>query len=629
MAGDSDDRPSASSDGVTDTTTVTTAATITTTDSTLPTTQTSVTDIWILTSTATTTDTITTTATDSSFSMTLVSAYPAATTYNSDLINTRDSTSTALVDTWSTDVLFKSTDISLAVTDSPDAFLTTNTEGTATADITSGGFTTYFLSTSVGEESTVAGAEPTNTVTVDTLTAVFTAVRSVSGSDTLPAGPSTDIARPSSATSDMADIPLGPVTTTSDTLASFTCNPSRNYSTDLTTSCGSDYRRPVSDSVTPPTDPTSTSDSNGSNFFGTSTNDLIANTPLSADDTTTTTGVTKVPETNTSTDRPSSGNSPSSALAPNNPAGNAPPAEKADSSSADVPPKASADILPPNVLPSDVSLPDVPSPDGPPPDGPPADPPPPDKPLLELPPSGELYPNTQPPDGRPDDPSRDTPSPEVSDVLPPDLPSPNVLFGPDIAPAEQLLPDLIDTTPLTSSDILASLPAPAKEGYDTSDQSSSNLSQSEPPGDLAPVDFSFPSAEETNSFQPESDPGPDTKQASGSVTFVESGVTPDFFDRPVTPGSNSVEPGRDSGLAGQEIGENSEEKPKETYSPTTDQESGPVSTSEVEDSRVGLSPSETQKEEVLSGRTSDAGGPSEELVSTENKEKADEDKGKE
>nr|XP_046242361.1 uncharacterized protein ntng2a isoform X1 [Scatophagus argus] len=354
----------------------------------------------------------------------------------------------------------------------------------------------------------------------------------------------------------------------------------------------------VSDPVTPPSDTTS-SDSTDTAISGSDPINLITSATLSADGTTASTGApttATILEITPTSDGAPSGDTPSTGAALTNQTGEFSftagtdttfPVPPPDVPPPDVPweiqlppdiflPDETAEVPLPDVSPPDAPLPDIPLTDVPlesarrnesPPDVPPSDISPPvvlpqDVPSPDAPSLDVSFPDVPPPDAlfpyilSPDVPPPDVPSPDVPprDVLPPDVPFPDAPFPvvppPDVSPeAPSRTPDSLiavpfpdgappEVSPFDASveSLLAS--SEKGEGEAVPDTSSTTLNRSNPAGDLAPVDFTFPFPDDSNSAEPGLDSGPD----SGPVPD-----SPDGFPEPVdVPGLNSVDSGLDS-----------------------------------------------------------------------------------
>lgn len=207
--------------------------------------------------------------------------------------------------------------------------------------------------------------------------------------------------------------------------------------------------------------------------------------------------------------------------------------------------------------PTDISFLEVPTQELPRPDlpleGPPPDKPAPDVPLPDPPSRNVFPPDTPPPDlpfpdppspdVLPDGPSIKTPDTSV-DFPPPDVPSPDGT-SPEIRPP--------DATP-PAPDIPVDSVLPPYGGGPVSDTKSATIDQSDPAGDLAPVDFTFPVPENPKSVGPGQDSGSDSQP----MPVVEPGnVSSDNIE---TPGSNSINAGQESFPVKQGRGETGNEK---------------------------------------------------------------------
>ncbi|XP_076747346.1 netrin-G2 isoform X8 [Maylandia zebra] len=217
----------------------------------------------------------------------------------------------------------------------------------------------------------------------------------------------------------------------------------------------------------------------------------------------------------------------------------------------------SLNVPAPDGAPTDISFLEVPTQELPRPDlpleGPPPDKPAPDVPLPD-PPSRNVFPPDTPP---PDRPFPDPPSPDVLpdgpsiktpdtsvDFPPPDVPSPDGA-SPEIRPP--------DATP-PAPDIPVDSVLPPYGGGPVSDTKSATIDQSDPAGDLAPVDFTFPVPENPKSVGPGQDSGSDSQP----MPVVEPGnVSSDNIE---TPGSNSINAGQESFPVKQGRGETGNEK---------------------------------------------------------------------
>ncbi|XP_076747347.1 netrin-G2 isoform X9 [Maylandia zebra] len=143
----------------------------------------------------------------------------------------------------------------------------------------------------------------------------------------------------------------------------------------------------------------------------------------------------------------------------------------------------------------------------------------------------------------PDGPSIKTPDTSV-DFPPPDVPSPDGA-SPEIRPP--------DATP-PAPDIPVDSVLPPYGGGPVSDTKSATIDQSDPAGDLAPVDFTFPVPENPKSVGPGQDSGSDSQP----MPVVEPGnVSSDNIE---TPGSNSINAGQESFPVKQGRGETGNEK---------------------------------------------------------------------
>ncbi|XP_063344974.1 mucin-2 isoform X2 [Pelmatolapia mariae] len=194
--------------------------------------------------------------------------------------------------------------------------------------------------------------------------------------------------------------------------------------------------------------------------------------------------------------------------------------------------------LPRPDLPLEGPPPDIPAPDVPRPDPPSRNVFPPDTPPPDLP-----FPDPPSPDVLPDGPSTKTPDTSV-DFPPPDVPSPDGA-SPEIRPP--------DATP-PAPDIPVDSVLPPYGGGPVSDTKSATIDQSDPAGDLAPVDFTFPVPENPKSVGPGQDSGSDSQP----MPVVEPGnVSSDNIE---TPGSNSINAGQESFPVKQGRGEKGNEK---------------------------------------------------------------------
>ncbi|XP_040899287.1 mucin-5AC isoform X2 [Toxotes jaculatrix] len=685
---------SASSDGVTDPTTATTTDTTTTgatiTDSTTPTDTIATTDTAAtIGSTTSTTDTITSSST-TTFTYTLISdagrALPvtdtASTSTTTETLRiTIEETSTSS-DTTS---LFYTNSIPTISTSMADTNFITYFTSTSDTD----GFPGVASTTTADTGTTMFTAVSSTVSTVTVSTAGFDTFPDFSGT----AGPAVNTAPSSSPTPKTGDTlskptPTVPDTTIPSTISTSSSTSNTNATSPTSPGCITGSEVSISDPVTPPSDSISSPDSTDSALSGTGTTNLITSTTSSADGTTPTRvlPLTAMPEVTPPTDRAPSEDSPSIASAPTSQTRDASPTAEAATTSPNVPPDILIDIPPPDIPPPDVPPPDVPPPDIPPPDVPRPDVPPPDVPPPDIPPQDVPPPDVPPPDVPPPDvPPPDVPPPDVPpevpssttpdsvidvpppDVPPPDLPSPDV-SSPDVPPSDVSSPDVpppdvppevpssrtpdsvIDVpspdgappevsppdAPPTAPDApVESLLPPSEEGGDAApDTSSTTLNRTDPSVDLAPVDFSFPFPEDTNSVEPGPDSGSDTGQISGPLLFGDPGIIPGDFSGSVdAPTSNSVDSGLDSITAGPGTGErqNSGSESTRPDFPAPDRassglESGPDSLPVVDDPRVGLFPSEAQKEGT-SGKESAASGLSGWSESSEKKDSKQENTG--
>ncbi|KAL7392368.1 hypothetical protein ABVT39_023849 [Epinephelus coioides] len=319
-----------------------------------------------------------------------------------------------------------------------------------------------------------------------------------------------------------------------------------------------------------------------------------------------------------------------------------PPSEAPSSRTPDIlidtppPDVPSLDVPPPDVPPLDISSPDVPPPEVPPPDVPPPEEPPPDV-SPDVPP-----PDVPPPDVSPPDvPPREVPPPDVSppevpspEVLPPVVPAPEAL-PPDVPPPEAPLPEVpspkvlpLDVpppevpAPEVSSPDVPPPDAPEESLFPSSEGGSdaapdkfvTTSDRSDPSGDLAPVDFTFPFPDNPDS----ADPGPGSEPDSGPVPIGDPGKTPDDSrGLEDVPGSNN-----DSGLDSISAGSDTEETGKDGTESTGPDFLGPGPGSRPESPQAvdkpGVDSSAGQMEVKSSGEDSAAGGP--EGGSEENKE---------
>ncbi|KAM7415427.1 hypothetical protein PAMA_017780 [Pampus argenteus] len=342
--------------------------------------------------------------------------------------------------------------------------------------------------------------------------------------------------------------------------------------------CSTDSEVSFSDPVTSPSDSTSSLESTDSAPLWSGTTNLIPST-ISP---TTATASTGALTTRTANDMAPSRDAIPTGPFPTNQAGDVPPTAGADSTSSDVPPDTLTDGPPPERPPDVLSPdgpPDVPPPDGPPddvpsrdvsldvplPDGQPSDGPPdvplpdvpssdvprPDVPSLDVPPDtliDDTLPDASPPDVPPfDGDLPDVPSPNgiASEGPPPNEPPPEV--PPDVSP-----PDALGPAPDARVESLIP-PSEAEVDYVAPDTSTTTLDQSDPAGDLAPVDFTFPFPDDTDLALlgpgfgpvPVGDPGnfPDNSRASVDAT-ASNPVDSDLDYVPVRTESPSPDNGR-------------------------------------------------------------------------------------
>ncbi|CAI5649048.1 unnamed protein product [Oreochromis niloticus] len=192
--------------------------------------------------------------------------------------------------------------------------------------------------------------------------------------------------------------------------------------------------------------------------------------------------------------------------------------------------------LPRPDLPLEVPPPDIPAPDAPLPDPPSRNVFPPDTPPPDLP-----FPDPPSPDVLPDGPSTKTPDTSV-DFPPPDVPSPDGA-SPEIRPP--------DATP-PAPDIPEESVLPPYGGGPVSDTKSATIDQSDPAGNLAPVDFTIPVPENPKSV------GPGQGSDSQPMPVFEPGNV--SSDNIKTPGSNSINAGQESFPVKQGRGETGNEK---------------------------------------------------------------------
>ncbi|XP_078027228.1 netrin-G2 isoform X1 [Epinephelus lanceolatus] len=673
-AGDSNsaasDRPSASSDGVTDTTTTdrtitidTTITNTSTTDGTNPTDSLTAADT-VTDYTPSTGSTVTTSTTDltpPTSSSTTVFMYELTPDASSPpTVTDTPSTSTTTTDTWST----TTPSVSTIMTDTSSTTypLTTSDPGDfpgidSTTVVDAG---TTVLST-INSSVSTAGSDTFPDFSSSTEPAVDGAPSSSpaldSGDEPAPTVPNTTT-------------PSTTVSTTSPTSYSTTNSP-----TDPGRSTDSEVS--ISDTVTLPFDSTSSPNITDFTLSGTGTTSLLTSTTLPADGTTKSTGApTKtIQEITPASDGASPGETPPSqagdapsaagtdTTSPNVPPDtsiNVPPPDGTfpDVALPDAPPVPPPGVPPPDeapdVLPSeapssrtpdiliDTPPPDVPSLDVPPLDISSPDVPPPEVPLPDVPP-----PEEPPPDVSPDVPSPDVPPPDVSppdvpprevpppDVSPPEVPSPEVL--PPVVPAPEALPPDAPLPEVPSPKVLPldvpppEVPAPEVSSPDAPEESLLPSSEggsdaapdkivttsdrSDPSGDLAPVDFTFPFPDDPDS----ADSGPGSEPDSGPVPVGDPGKTPDDSrGLEDVPGSNKI----DSGLDSISAGSDTEETGKGGTESTGPDFLGPGPESRPESPQAvdkpGVDSSAGQMEVKSSGEDSAAGGP--EGGSEENKE---------
>lgn len=291
----------------------------------------------------------------------------------------------------------------------------------------------------------------------------------------------------------------------------------------------------ISEPVTLPYDSTSSPDSTNYIFSGTGTTNLMTSTTLPADGTTSSRfqpPPTTVPQISPTTDRAPSGDTPPTVSFPTSQTQYVPPTAGADKTG--VPPDTSLDVslpdLPPEVQ-AEVPTPSLPPTVAPSPDVTSSDAPPPDvtTPAVRS-------------DVSPGVPSSGTPEYPI-DVLLPEAPPPDF-------PVQYLLP-----------------PSEGKGDDSTPDTSSSPVDRSDPAGDLAPVDFTFPFPEEPNSANRQPNSRPDLGSDSGRLMVDpdDLGITPDDSRGSISDfGSDLVVPGQDSALAGPNTQGRENSRPKAT-----------------------------------------------------------------
>ncbi|XP_076587965.1 netrin-G2 isoform X1 [Chaetodon auriga] len=231
---------------------------------------------------------------------------------------------------------------------------------------------------------------------------------------------------------------------------------------------------------------------------------------------------------------------PSPAVPPEVPLPDVPPSDIPfpDEAAPYVPP---SDVSPPDVLPPDIPSPDVPPPAIPPevplPDVPPSDIFLPDEAAPYVPPSDVSPPDVPPPDVPfPDVPLPDAPS---SGVPPPDVP-PEVLSS--VTPGTLLdgpSPDGVTPDISSPGASVVSLLSSGEGDDAVPDTTSTTSDRSDPAGDLAPVDFTFPFPDDLNSFEPQPDSGQMPVGGPGNIPDVSRGSVD-------VPGSNSVDSEVDS-----------------------------------------------------------------------------------
>ncbi|XP_069379190.1 uncharacterized protein ntng2a isoform X1 [Paralichthys olivaceus] len=561
------DDSNTTSAGDTDTTVTTTTTTTTTTTIT-----TTTTDNIILTGTATTDATVTDSTPPSVSISTPPFSDPATTGRTSVLLNTWSS---GAVDTGRTgsDSPADPQSISTAQKSSSDTTPTSSlTQTTSNTSLTRTSDTDDSLATEVST-MTFPG---TNTAVSSTAN---TAVSTAGTQETVPSN---------SPVVDTTDTVFELAPTEPDlTSLRKTCRTSSSNSNTYNPTipvCRTETEVWIFDSVTPPSDFTSSSDNTDSILFGTRTTNLITSTSLFADGTRSTRvpPPTTIPEITPPSDRTLSGSSPSTTTAPTSAPGNASPAEGSDTSSPVVPPNNQIDIppavepLPDKPLP-DAPPPDVPTPDKPLPDAPPPDVPTPDKPLPDVPPPVELPPDKPLPDvPTPDKPPPDVPPPDkplpdvpLPDEPPPDVP-PSYISPPDLPPSyvpppDKPLPDvpLPDVLPLDVPPPAVLSPNAPSPDIPPPNVFSTNL----PPSDVPPevpssrtpdslIDVTPPKTETVESL-----PSPSEKGGSDSAPEISTlgpsdsagDLAPVDFNFPFLEDKNQAETGSDSG-AGQVSG---------------------------------------------------------------------------
>ncbi|XP_030273430.1 netrin-G2 isoform X5 [Sparus aurata] len=288
---------------------------------------------------------------------------------------------------------------------------------------------------------------------------------------------------------------------------------------------------------------------------------------------------------------------------PDIPPSNVPRPDEAlpDVPSPDIPPEVpppditSTDVPPLDVPPPNISSPDVPPLDVPSPDLPPSEIPPPDVPRPDVPPS--VPPGVPPPDiPLPDAPLPDVPPPGVP-LKAPSSRIPGTLIdvpSPDGAPPEVSRPDASVESLLPSSE--------GGEGDAVPDTSSTTLNRSEPSGDFAPVDFTFPFPDDPNSVE--------SRQDSGPVPVSDPGNLPDDSRGSVdATGSNSVDSGLDSVSVGPDTEVTGNDEMQSTRTDSSAPDSGSPGLDSRLDSSQAVDSSAATMEGKSSGEDSAAGGP--------------------
>ncbi|XP_030273427.1 mucin-5AC isoform X2 [Sparus aurata] len=668
------DRPSASSNGVTDITTIATTNTVSTIGTYL---------------------TASTDQTSAIFMYTMTS--DAAPTSTASAISASDSTTS---DTWSITTAEITTDIPVFSTNN---VLTTRTTMMDTYS------TTYIISTSDTGDFSKAGLDST---AIDTSTTVFTTFSSTvitAGSDAFPdfssaAGPTANTAPSSRPDLETVGKLVPTVPDTTSTTISISSTSTNSFTIP---GPSTDSEVSISDPVTPSSDSTSSPDSTDATFSDTGTDNMITSTTLSADGTTTATGTpttstgapttASIPVLTQTNDGAPSGDTQSTLSVTTNQAGDTSFTAGTDTTSPDVPPdtqmtipppgvpdesppgvltpdvpppdeaspgvltpdipppdEASAGVPLPDIPPPDESLPDVPTSVVSPPDIPPSNVPRPDEALPDVP-SPDIPPEVPPPDitstdvppldvpppniSSPDVPPLDVPSPDLppSEIPPPDVPRPDVppSVPPGVPPPDIPLPDapLPDVPPpgvplkAPSSRIpgtLIDVPSPdgappevsrpdasvesllpsseGGEGDAVPDTSSTTLNRSEPSGDFAPVDFTFPFPDDPNSVE--------SRQDSGPVPVSDPGNLPDDSRGSVdATGSNSVDSGLDSVSVGPDTEVTGNDEMQSTRTDSSAPDSGSPGLDSRLDSSQAVDSSAATMEGKSSGEDSAAGGP--------------------